>query len=106
MRKTKQTSVFNAGTLVNVLTIPLLTGGFLFIGWYFTTNQVLTQYAKDIAALQSGREKDKQEFAGKFDTMNESLNKLNTHAALQDQQAVTMNDTLKQIRDSLAPSRR
>lgn len=94
---------FNLATVVQILAIPLFTAIIGLVGWYFLTNATVQQNTKDINSLQANRDMDKKEFATKFDTMNDSLAKLNTHAAVQDQQNQQMNDTLKQIRDALAP---
>lgn len=89
-------SVLNAGTFINVLSIPIITVGLTLVGWYFTTNVTMQKNIDDISKLQMSREADKKEFGSKFDTMNAALATLNTHAAVQD-------ETLKEIRDRLTP---
>lgn len=106
MAKRARPSIFNAGTAINVFSIPLLTIAFWLVGWYFTTGDALKHYATDISNLQAGREQDKKEFGTKFDQMNTSLGALNTHAAVQDEQSKMMNETLKTISSQLQGLRR
>lgn len=105
MRHNGNGSVWNPGTLVNVIAIVV---GFIcsMAAFYALTNWRLSTTEAGLAAETKTREGVEHEFGMKFDTMNDSLSKLNTHAAVQDQQTQMMNDTLKTISGQLTGLKR
>ena len=54
----KVPSVFNWGTLVNVLTIPLFTGALTLLGFYFSVRDIPAKLDKETAARQASLEKE------------------------------------------------
>ena len=87
-------SVWNAGTLVNIFSIPLLSAGVFLIGQYFLWGDELKRHDDAIKMEFANREKDKAEFATRFDKMGESLSSLDKHAAVQDETLKTISSQL------------
>lgn len=96
-------SVFNAGTVVNVLTIPLLTGAISLIGFYFLANYRINQNTDDIKTETAAREKVSNQFFDKLGKLNDSINVLSTNVAVQAEQNKQIAASLAQISNQLSP---
>ena len=101
-------TVFNAGTLVNILTIPILTGAVTFAGFYYTTRDNLARHDVEIATEIKARElaeKDQSEQRAKLsDSLltyaqktQEGISGLATHAAVQDEQIKNITGSLDRV---------
>lgn len=62
-RRPQQHTVWNAGTFVNILTIPALTAAISFMGFYFSTAAKLTQFDADIRALVANAQENQKNIA-------------------------------------------
>jgi hypothetical protein len=87
------TNPLNLGTLINV-GAQLLTAAGIVGGFYFVTNWRLTEVETATKTEMTNREKDRDDFGKRFDTMNGALSTLNTHAAVQDETLKTISAQL------------
>lgn len=106
-------SPFNLGTLINVGGIPVLSAGFIFIGFYFTTGDTLRQHEKSIAEMKQHatdfsekelkqREETRKLFSDAQQKNVELLSTMNTRLAVQETKQEAANQTLTKIADELA----
>src|ERR1700684_1065736 len=94
---TGHASIWNAGTAINVLSIPLLTAGFYFVGNYFLTGDTLKRHDAEIAAEISAREKLSTSLLAYAQKTQEGISTLTTHAAVQDEQIKNVASTLDHV---------
>lgn len=112
-RARKQSSVFNAGTVINVASIPLLSGLVVLIGWYFLTNDTLRRHDDAIRSIQTqakltaedehkDREASRKVFLDNQTKTTEVLSKLETRLSVQETKQEFANQTLTKIADEIA----
>jgi seryl-tRNA synthetase len=103
-RRSRQ-SVWNAGTLINILTIPLLTGGIVAIGFYYTTSTALTQHTQQIQEETKARQTEVKDEAAQRDRLRDTLvtNSQETQKAISSlaATAAVQNEQIKSITGSL-----
>ena len=110
---------FTLGNLTNLMAIPLLTGGIILIGFYYTTSGTLMRYGDDIKTLNSkletttkvvtdkttddavARAKIRDDFLASQLKTAEGIGKLDTRLAVAETNQKIANDTLNKIADSL-----
>ena len=104
---------FNTATLFQVAAIPVITGCIILIGSYYVTGDTLSRHSKEIEALQTktqkdredetkSREKSRTEYLNYQQKTNEILGKLDTRLAISETKQETANQTLSKIADELA----
>jgi capsule polysaccharide export protein KpsE/RkpR len=90
-------SILNAGTLVNILIIPVLTVSFYFIGSYFLTGDTLRRHELEIAAEASQREKLSNSLLNYAQKTQEGISALSSHAEVQDERIKQITGTLDHV---------
>src|SRR5689334_5244380 len=103
-------SIFNAGTAINVLTIPILTVAVGYTAFYFTTKETLSRHEAAITTVipqelkdeQAAREKIRGEFLAQLTKLGEGVNSLSTNVAVQGEQNKAIAQALLDIKASLA----
>ena len=107
-RRAKTQTVFNWGTLVNILTIPVLTGGIYFLGDWFRNGDTLKRHDIEIAAEVKARENAEKNQSEQREKLSESLlsyaqktqegiSTLSAHAMVQDEQIKNITSTLDHV---------
>ncbi len=102
-------SVLNAGTLVNVASIPLITAIISLIGFYYLTRDELgrhdvaisTTIPKEFKEEADAREKTRSEFLDRLQKLNDGVTSLSTNVAVQGEQNKEIAKTLGKISDQL-----
>jgi hypothetical protein len=94
-------SVFNAGTIVNVLAIPIITAALIGAGFYYTTRDELARHDLAINAEASSREKLRDEFLENSKKTADGISQLSTHTAVQDEQVKQTISSLDKISTQL-----
>ena len=112
-RRSRVKGEFSHGNLLNLVAIPFLTAAFGLIGWYYLTNDKLSQHDKAIVAIQldtkqsteldrKEREKVRNEFLSNQLRTTDILGKLETRLAVSETKQETANQTLNKIADELS----
>jgi hypothetical protein len=112
VRRRQEPSGFNLASIIQLLTIPLATGGIILIGFYYTTNSTLTRYGDDIKTIKTtvdtkveadtaARAKIRDDFLASQIKTAEGIAKLDTRLAVAETNQKIANDTLSKIADTL-----
>jgi len=94
-------SVLNAGTVVNVLGIPLISGIIVLSGFYYLTNDTLHRHDDAIKSIQVERDQSRKQFLDNQVRTTEILGKLDTRLAVAETKQETANQTLSRIADEI-----
>lgn len=100
--------IFNAGTIINVLGIPVLTAIFIGGGFYFTLRGLPEQLTKETEARETSQKTEAEardkvrnaliDYAGKT---QHSIDTLAAHALVQDEQIKNVNSSLERVVNGL-----
>ena len=104
---------FTAAAWAQLLLVPLISGGIILAGFYYTTGDRLNQHEAAIAVIQKAEQKDREtadkrreEIRNEYFTYqqktNEILSKLDTRLAISETKQETANQTLSKIADQLS----
>lgn len=107
-KRRRAPSVFNAGTAINVLAIPVITTVFIAGGFYFTVRSRLDQVTQEqkasgdsLKSESDARERLRsalEDYAGKT---QHSVDQLAAHAMVQDEQIKAVNSSLERVVNGL-----
>ena len=104
---------FTAGSIMNLLAIPVLSAGLGLVGWYYLTSDTLKRHDDAIKTIQveskvateeerKARDDARKTFLDNQLKTTEVLGKLDTRLAVSETKQETANQTLKEIVQELS----
>jgi len=90
-------SIWNAGTIVNILAIPLLTAAIMFVGFYYTTRAELQQHTEELQKDNAARDKLREALLLNATETQKGLATLTATTMVQNEQIKGINSALERL---------
>ena len=103
MARSKPTppTIWNAGTFVNILAIPVLTAAIMLVGFYYTTRSELATHTEELKKDNDARDKLREALLANAQETQKGISQLTATTMVQSEQITNINRALDRVAQSL-----